>query len=67
MLAVRVMDPCVAQTYFVCVCDAAGASVFGGTSAVRRLPYVFSGTRAAGWAFCLLCTPMLGCLRGTRL
>jgi len=37
MLAARVMGPCVAQPYFVCVCDATGAPVFSGTSAVRRL------------------------------
>jgi hypothetical protein len=37
MLAARVMDPCVAQPYFMYVWDAAGASMFGGTSAVRRL------------------------------
>jgi len=57
MLAARVMDPCVAQPYFVCVEMRPGRlslvepPLCAGFAACVGKPYVFSGTRAAGWAF----------------
>ena len=53
--------------------DAARASVFGGTSAVHRprslcwqaIRILWHQSSRAG--FCPLCTPMLVCLRGSRL